>query len=102
MGVKERIDFEAVRAASQRNVLPILHRICPGGRVVGGEYEVRNPKRTDRNPGSFRINVRTGCWSDFATGDSGGDVISLVAYLFDISQLEAARRLSSLLSLSFE
>ena len=98
----DRIDFDQVRRASQRNVLPILHRICPGGRVLAGEYEVCNPKRIDRNPGSFRINVRTGCWSDFATGDSGGDVISLVAYLFDISQLEAARRLSSLLSLSSE
>ncbi len=100
--MRDRIDFDQVRRASQRNVLPILHRICPGGRVLAGEYEVRNPKRIDRNPGSFRINVRTGCWSDFATGDSGGDVISLVAYLFDISQSEAARRLSSLLSLSSE
>lgn len=98
MGVKERIDFEAVRTASQRSVLPILHRICPGGRVIAGEYEVRNPRRTDRNPGSFRINVRTGRWADFATGDRGGDVISLVAYLLDTSQLEAARRLADLLS----
>ena len=97
-----RIDFDEVRALALRNALAICHRVLPGGRVVGGEYEVRNPKRIDRNPGSFRINVRTGRWSDFATGDSGGDVISLVAYLFDISQLEAARRLSSLLSLSSE
>ena len=102
MGVRDRIDFDQVRIASRRHALAICRRVLPGGRVVGGEYEVRNPKRLDRNPGSFRINVRTGCWSDFATGDSGGDVISLVAYLFDISQLEAARRLSSLLSLSSE
>jgi hypothetical protein len=36
----------------------------------------------DQNPGSFSINVRTGRWADFATGDKGGDVISLAAYLF--------------------
>ncbi len=98
----DRIDFDQVRAASQRSVLPILHRVLPGGRVVGGEYVVRNPKRADRTAGSFKINLRTGQWSDFATRDRGGDVISLVAYLFDTTQLEAARRLASLLSISSE
>ncbi len=102
MGVKERIDFEAVRAASQRNVLPILHRICPGGRVVAGEYEVRNPRRTDRNPGSFRINVRTGRWADFATGDRGGDVVSLAAYLAGVSQIEAAWSIQKMLGLNHD
>ena len=102
MGMRDRIDFDQVRRASQRNALAICQRVLPGGRVVGGEYEVRNPKRPDRTPGSFRVNLRTGRWADFATGDKGGDLISLVAWRFDVTQLEAARRLSDLLSLSSE
>ena len=40
-----------------------------------------NPTRADRRPGSFSVNTRTGRWADFATGDRGGDVVSLAAYL---------------------
>ncbi len=97
-----RIDFDQVRAAAQSSALAICHRVLPGGHVAVGEYVVRNPKRADRTPGSFKVNLRTGRWADFATGDKGGDLISLVAWRFDVTQLEAARRLSSLLSLQFE
>ena len=64
-------------------VLPgLLEEWLPGGKVVGGqEYEVRNPTRGDRKPGSFEINIRSGQWLDGATGDKGGDPISLYAYL---------------------
>jgi hypothetical protein len=41
----------------------------------------------------------TGRWKDFATGDGGGDPISLVAFLADVSQSEAARLLSQLLGM---
>ena len=44
-------------------------------------YVALNPTRNDRRPGSFKINIRTGRWCDFATGDRGGDPVSLVAYL---------------------
>jgi hypothetical protein len=40
---------------------------------------------------------RAGAWSDFATGDRGGDVISLIAYIENIRQSEAARLLARLL-----
>ncbi len=103
MGVRNRIDFDQVRMAARHHALAICQRVFPGGRVVGGEYEVRNSKRPDRTPGSFRVNLRTGRWADFATpSDRGGDLISLVAWRFDVTQLEAARRLSDLLSLGSE
>ena len=44
----------------------------------------RNPTRPDRRPGSFKINLTTGRWADFATGDRGGDPVSLAAYLFGL------------------
>jgi hypothetical protein len=71
----------------------------PGGKISGGEYVVRNPTRADRRPGSFKINLRSGRWSDFATGDCGGDPISLVAYTEGMSQGEAARMLARMLRL---
>ena len=99
---KRWIDFALVRSAAQSRALAICQRVLPGGRVQGREYVVRNPKRADTRPGSFKVNLRTGRWADFATGEKGGDLISLVAWLFNITQLEAARRLASLLSISHE
>ena len=53
-----------------------------------------NPLRDDSRPGSFKVNLCTGRWADFATGDKGGDAISLLAYLRGLSQGEAARLLA--------
>ena len=78
----------------------LLARWLPDGRVIGREYEARNPRRVDRHPGSFRVNLRTGRWSDFATGDKGGDPVSLAAYLFGLQQADAARRLADMLGVS--
>ena len=64
---------------------------------MGQEYEARNPTRSDRRPGSFKVNIRNGKWADFATGDKGGDVISLAAYLSGTDQAEAARALAGML-----
>ena len=44
-----------------------------------------------------KINVHTGKWADFATGDAGGDIVSLRAYLTGKGQVEAARELALLL-----
>ena len=46
-------------------------------------------------PASFSVNLNTGRWADFATGDEGGDVVSLAAYIFGTSQVEAARTLAT-------
>ena len=48
--------------------------------------------------GSFKVNLRSGVWCDFATGDKGGDVIDLQAYLEGKSKLEAARDLATMLN----
>ena len=95
--MRQRIDFTAVKGAALADIRGVLGRFLPGGKVVRGEYVVLNPRRADRHPGSFKINIRSGKWSDFATGDRGGDLISLVAYLKDIPQLDAARGLSRML-----
>ena len=69
-----------------------------GAKRNGREYVALNPTRPgDTNPGSFSINLQTGRWADFASGDRGGDPISLAAYLHGKSQVEAARDLAEAL-----
>jgi hypothetical protein len=84
--------------ATQRASLPALKTLIPSwlpnGRREGDEWVAFNPRRTDRSLGSFKINLRTGQWADFATGDRGGDAISLLAYLRGLSQADAARLLA--------
>ena len=60
-----------------------------------------NPTRSDKNLGSFSVNVRTGRWADFATGDKGGDPVSLAAYIFSTSQSDAARTLAAVLGVDW-
>ena len=98
--VANTIDFTAVNRAAPDNLGAVLHRLIPGGKVVACEYIVRNPTRADASPGSFKIRVsgrREGTWADFATGDKGGDPVSLVAYVEGCGQGDAARKLANLL-----
>ena len=97
--MKGRIDFGAINAAALAELPALLSRWLPDGKQVGREYVARNPRRADKRAGSFKVNTRTGRWSDFATGDAGGDVISLCAYLAGIGQAEAARSLADMLRL---
>lgn len=92
--------FQEVNAVA----LPQLEALCAHwlgqGRKEGHEYVALNPTRADNRLGSFRINLTSGRWADFATGDRGGDVISYYAYINDLSQIEAARALAKDLGVS--
>ena len=92
-----RPDFELVARAARRDALAVLRRLLPSGRLHASEWVAGNPTRADRRPGSFRVNTQTGRWADFATGDRGGDLVSLVAYLERCSQGDAARLLAGML-----
>ncbi len=94
-----RPDFTAINEAALAVLDLLLDRWLPDGETQGREYLAYNPRRVNRNLGSFKINLETGRWADFATGDRGGDPISLAAFLFDLSQTEAARRLAAMLGL---
>ncbi len=91
--------FDRVNQAAMVALPTIIDRWLPGGKRQGGEYVVRNPTRADSKPGSFLINMRTGKWADFATGDKGGDIVSLAAYLSGKTQIEAARSLAKMLGI---
>lgn len=86
--------FDAVN----RTALPMLESLCarwlPDGKRQVNEWVALNPTRADNRAGSFKVNIRTGHWADFATDARGGDAISLRAYLEGMSQIEAARLLA--------
>ncbi|ACL63325.1 hypothetical protein [Methylobacterium nodulans] len=87
---RRRIAFARIASAAAVHTEDIVRRWLPDGRREGAEWVCRNPLRSDRRAGSFKVNLRTGKWGDFATGNAGGDLISLAAFLQSISQAEAA------------
>ena len=97
---RRTLNFEAINHAAMAALPALLARWLPDGKRFGREYVARNPTRADRSAGSFKIVVsggRAGSWADFATGHRGGDPISLAAYLFSLSQGDAARALANML-----
>lgn len=89
-----RIAFHEISTQALNRCPGLLFELLPGGKLVGQEYQVRNPRRSDRHVGSFSVNTRTGCWADFADNCRGRDLISLVAYLNDTGQGDAAKDLA--------
>ena len=92
--MKGHMDFSRVSEEALARFPGLLMDWLPGGKIVGTEYLALNPRRPDRCIGSFSVNVKTGRWCDFATGDKGGDPVSLYAYLLGLSQGDAARELA--------
>jgi len=94
-----RPDFKSVNKAAMAALPGLLRRWLPNGRIEGNEYVARNPRRPDRHHGSFKINLRTGRWADFACDARGGDPVSVFAYLNGLSQTEAALCLATMLAI---
>jgi len=92
-----RVDFDRVNRAALARSDDVLQSFLPDGRREGSEWVARNPTRQDHQSGSFKCSTNTGKWGDFATGDRGGDLVSLVAYIRGLPQREAAIRLAEAL-----
>lgn len=97
---QRRIAFRRVADAALGRAALIVLRWLPNGRREGTEWVSRNPTRNDQRRGSFKVNVVTGKWGDFATGDAGRDLISLAAFLFKLSQAEAALKVADMIGVS--
>lgn len=97
--MRRRIAFARINAAALARAEDVLRQWLPGGAVAGREYVARNPRRADRRPGSFKINLDTGRWGDWAAGVFGGDLVSLAAYLGDLRQTDAARSVAGMLGI---
>jgi len=91
-----RIAFRRIAGVALSRAALIVVRWLPDGRREGAEWVCRNPTRDDRRRGSFKVNVKTGRWGDFATGEGGHDLISLAAYLFKLRPGEAALKVADM------
>ncbi len=95
------VNIKQVAQSALQSSESVLSHWLPDGKRQGVEWQAINPKRADAHTGSFSVNINTGRWSDFATGDKGGDLISLVAWLDDCSQTKAAKSLALFLGIDF-
>src|SRR5882672_9953897 len=95
--IPKHVDVSDVSKAALAALDMLIPKLLPGGYRSGDEWVCRNPTRNDNTAGSFKVNLRSGVWSDFATGDKGGDPIDLMVYLEGRSNLEAARELADML-----
>jgi putative DNA primase/helicase len=84
-------DFNSLKNELLSRSESLLRSWFPSGKLVGREFCVGSLNGEAGN--SLKINTRTGQWSDFATGEAGGDLISLYAAIHGITQSDAAREL---------
>lgn len=96
------IDFKAVAAAALADSERLVTTWLPGGKRSGDEYFPLNPRRADKSPGSFAINLANGTWADFASDDRGGDLVSLYACLNNCSQTDAAAAVAALVGITID
>lgn len=92
-----RVDFDLINRMALRAAERVSAAMAPDGKREGNEWVATNPTRSDKRKGSFKINLHTGRWADFATGDKGGDFVSLAAFVGGLKQREAAIRLAEAL-----
>ena len=93
------IDFEKLKQAILKNP-SIIAKHLPDGKQEGPEYRCANIFGGKGE--SFAINLNTGLWSDFATGESGASLIDLVASQLDIPFRDAAELIAGELEGNFE
>ncbi len=91
-----KIDFDKINNIILPQFPSLIQAWLPNGNINGNEYVTLNPTRTDAEKGSFSINVKSGVWSDFATGEAGKDPIALYAYLNGVTMYEAAQTVTAM------
>ncbi len=91
----QAFNFNDINLLAQSNIRGFLQEWLPEGKLSGHDYCPLNPTRADKHIGSFRINMNTAQQHDFATGDGGCGLISLYAYINNISLIESAEYLAN-------
>lgn len=81
-------DFQALSDHALRNE-SYIRSLLPDARLNGNELRAGSIEGGEGD--SFGLNLQTGKWADFATGDKGGDIVSLVAAQRQITMGEAFR-----------
>lgn len=92
--------IQQVAAVALNSAEILLAEWLPDGQRQGSEWVARNTARADACPGSFGVSLVSGKWNDFADQDAhGGDLVSLLSYLRNCRQVDAARLIDEQLGL---
>ena len=97
---KKSISREKVDEAALKIFPALAKRWLPEGELRGHHWVARNPTRDDLTAGSFKIDLRTGSWRDWATGERGRGAVSLAAYIAGMSAANATAAVANMLELS--
>ncbi|MDP3244858.1 MAG: hypothetical protein Q8M83_04360, partial [bacterium] len=93
-------DCKMIAAHALSHIEAICTRWLSDGKKAGHEWEIGDRHGT---PGkSLKVHLsgsKAGMWADFSTGDKGGDLVSLVAFVEGTAQGDAARKLADFLGL---
>jgi putative DNA primase/helicase len=96
-----KIPFDAIA----QTLLASAERWCsqwlPGGKRHGHEYQAAKTSQGGMGD-SLSVNLNTGVWSHFASGDGGADLISLFAYIEGKTQGDAAKDLMAQLGMTMD
>lgn len=87
-----KLDFNALAQRLLLGSETLVPQWLPGGRRRGHEWVCGDLGGSEGD--SCSVNLLSGRWADFATGDKGGDLISLYAAIHEISMGDAYRELS--------
>lgn len=93
------IDFDKVKQAIINNP-NIVAEFLPSGVKNGAEYRCANIFGDKGD--SFSINLNTGLWADFATGESGSSLIDLVCKQRSIPYKDAAELIARKLGIAYD
>ncbi|WP_209353609.1 hypothetical protein [Roseomonas nitratireducens] len=91
-------DFAAINRAARARAEDVCRRLLPGGARHGKEWAAGDLSGAAGK--SLRVRLegdRAGAWIDNATGDKGGDFVSLAAAVARVPQADAARHLARML-----
>lgn len=86
------IDFTTIKNNALHAARSLLPDWLPGGKASGNEYVCAGLQGGKGR--SLSVNLSTGIWKDFATGEGGGDMISLYAAVRGLGQADAAREIA--------
>lgn len=98
--MKRGLDFKAIAARALDQIEAVCAHWLPAGKKAGHEWEIGD--RHGAAGQSLKVHLdgsKAGQWADFAAGDKGGDLVSMVAYVDECTQADAARKLAAFLGM---
>lgn len=84
-------DFKSAATSLLAQAESFLYKLFPLGYIEGNEFKIGSLSGEDGK--SLSVNIKTGVWKDFSSGEGGADLISLYAAKHNIKQYEALTQL---------